>query len=143
MYLNDPFLRLAYSRRARRIRWPWGRKRLRPGARVHLPYRRRLAAIERALAADAPALSAKFAVFNELTNGERPAGAEQLPGPARSWARRGHLVLVLVVAVFAAMCVTLSLYGRRPLPACPVTAAGAGAHVLVRGLPCHAYPSAK
>lgn len=144
MYMNDPFIRLAHSRRGRRIRWRWGWKRPGPGARVHLPYRRRLAAIERALTADTPALSAKFAVFNQLTEGERAAGAEQLPGRARPWAGRAHVAVVLAVTVFAALCVMLSLQGRRTLPPCPVAAAaGAGAYLPVRGLPCRAYPSAR
>ena len=139
MYLNDPFIRLGYARRARRIRWPRGWQ----GARVHLPYRRRLAAIERALMVDTPALSAKFTVFNDLTDGEPPVGAEQLPGPRlRAW--RGQLAVVLAVAVFAALCVMLSLQGRRALPPCPVgAAAGAASHAPVRGLPCRAYPAAK
>ena len=144
MYMNDPFIRLGYARRARRIRWQWGWKRPGPGARVRLPYRRRLAVIENALMTDTPALAAKFAVFNELTDGERPVGTEQLPGPARPWVQRAHLAVVLTVAVFAALCVMLSMQARRALPACSVAAtAGAGAHAAVHGLPCRAYPSAK
>lgn len=144
MYMHDPFIRLGHVRRVRRIRWRWGWRRPRPDAKVRRPYRRRLGAIERALAADAPALSAKFAVFNELAEGERPVGAEQVPGLARSGARRVHVTVMLLVAVFAALCVTLSLQGRRPMPNCPVAAAaGAGAHAPVRGLPCRAYPTAK
>ena len=146
MYMHDPFIRLGYVRRARRFRWPWGRQRSWPGARVHRPYRRRLAAIERALITDAPALSLKFAVFNELTDGERPLGTEQVPGLAPPGPLRAHLALFVALAVFTALCVTLTLQGRRVLPQCSFAAAAAArasAHAPVRGLPCRAYPAAK
>jgi hypothetical protein len=112
------------------------------------PYQRRLSAIERALAADLPALSAKFAVFNQLTDGERPVGAEQLPGPAWPGARHVHLAMLLVVAAFVAafvtLCVALSLQVHQTVSPCPVAvAAGAGAHAPVRSLACPAYPTAK
>jgi hypothetical protein len=112
---------------------------------VRRPYRRRLAGIERALAADAPVLSARFAVFNQLTNGERPVGAESVSSLAGPRPRGLHLALLLAVAVFAALCVTLGAAGHRPVPLCAVTAAAGrvAAPVPVRDLPCRAYPTAK
>ena len=148
MYRHDPFLRLGHVRRARRVRWQWGRQRPGPDVRVGRPCRRRLAAIERALMADTPALSAKFTVFNLLTDGERPVGAEQLPGPAWPGTRHVHLAVLLVVAAFVAafvtLCVTLSAQVHQTVSPCPVVAAaGASAHAPVRGLACPAYPTAK
>ena len=77
--MNDPFIWTGHVHRARRIPWRRGRRWRRgarpgPGAWVRMRYRRRLAAIERDLTADAPALSSKFAVFNHLTAGERTVG---------------------------------------------------------------------
>lgn len=144
MYMHDPFLRMGYARRARRVRWQWGWRPPTPEAPVRRPYRRRLAAIERALEVEVPALSARFAVFNQLTDGERPVGAEQVRSLAWPRPRRVHLALALVVAAFAALCVTLGVQSGRPVPRCPVTAAaGAVAHAPVRDLPCRAYPTAK
>ena len=92
MTLHDPFARPGYGR-IWRVRWfkasrglgPTVRDRPPPGARVRGRYRRKLASIERRLAADEPLLSSRFVMFNQLTAGEPPTGAERLSRPA--WPR--------------------------------------------------------
>lgn len=124
---------------------PWQRGRAR---RVG---RRRLAAIERALTADAPALSAKFAVFNQLTDGERPTGAERVPAPSLPRLRAVQLATLLVLAAIIAVCVTLSTQLRPAGSSCQAsaaaaaaaTAAGTSAPVPVHAVGCHAYPATK
>jgi hypothetical protein len=84
MYMHDLFTTSSPARRVKHVSWPWRRKaRSGPGSPVRAPYRRRLAEIERSLVADAPTLSSKFAVFNRLTAGERPVGAERVTRRAR------------------------------------------------------------
>lgn len=152
MYMNDPFIWTGHAHRTGRIPWQWGRgARLGPGALTRARYRRRLAAIERDLTADAPALSSKFAVFNHLTDGERPVGAEQVSLPA--WPRVRILYLATLLGALAAMvalCVTLATQIRPTTRSCQVTtagtvaaAAGKSASAPVRGLPCPAYPSSR
>ena len=143
MCMQDPFTWSRHVRRARRIRWQWRRKA--PQAPVRMPYRRRLAAIERALMADAPVLASKFSVFNELTDGERPLGAERVPGPARPRLRPRQVALFLVLAVIAAACLTLSTQIHPVERGCPAaaTAGTSASYTPVRGLACHAYPTAK
>ena len=100
MSLHDPSAGMSY-RWDWHIRWPRIRHGLgqlrpkgsRPGARVRVRHRK-LAAIERALVADAPALSAKFALFNHVTRGERPVGLEQVSAP--SWPRPQPALAVLL-----------------------------------------------
>jgi hypothetical protein len=164
MTLRDPFA--GESRGAgRRIRWfalgSWlglpanrptapGKRRSapgkgQPGFRLRARYRRRLAEIERALMAETPALSSKFAVFNRLTAGERPAGAEQLPPRHRSRPRAVHLAILLALAAVTTMCVVLSTQ-MHPVAArpCPTSAtAGPSVHGAVRGVTCPAYPAIK
>jgi hypothetical protein len=140
MYMDDPFIWSHHVRRAGRIR-RGGKGRSAPHARVRGPYRRRLAAMERTLMADAPTLASKFSVFNQLTDGERPVGAEQVPGPPWPRLRPAYLAVLLILATVAAVCLTVSAQIRAPVRSC--AAAGASAYVPVRGLPCHAYPTAK
>lgn len=117
-----------------------------PGSGVRGSYRRRLAAIERALVADTPELSSKFVLFNRLTVGEPPAGVEQVPPAARSRPRPAYLALLLALAAITALCVTLSVQLRPAARPCIVTAAAptsVGAHAPVRGGDCHAYATNK
>lgn len=149
MSLHDPSAGMSY-RWDWHIRWPRIRHGLgqlrpkgsRPGARVRVRHRK-LAAIERALVADAPALSAKFALFNHVTRGERPVGLEQVSAP--SWPRpQPALAVLLALAAVAALCLTLSAQIHPAVRPCAVTAAaGASAHAPVRGLDCHAYADTK
>lgn len=138
--MQDPLASSRRVRRARRTGRPWGREgRQAAGAAARVPYRRRLTAIERALTADEPALISKFAVFNRLVGGSRPAGAEPLPrGPwPRPWP--AYLVVLLALAALAALCLTFSAQVPPPARPCQVPAANAPA----RDVPCHAYPTAK
>ena len=148
MYMHDPFPWTGLTHRTGRIPWQWGWGR-RPGSRasVRVPYRRRLAAIERDLTTNAPALSSKFAVFNHLTRGERPVGVEQVSLPARPRLRIVYLAALLgALAAMVALCVTLTTQLRPTARTCQVAAAGTvaaaagSARALVRGAPCPAYP---
>jgi hypothetical protein len=151
MYMNDPFLWTGHTRRTRRIPWRWGwGGRPGPHARVRVRYRRRLAEIERDLTADAPALSSKFALFNHLTEGERPVGAEQVSSAAPQPRILYLATLLGALAAMVALCVTLATQIRPTARPCQVTSAGAvaamagkGAPALVRGAPCPAYPTGR
>jgi hypothetical protein len=90
---------------------------------VRVPYRRRLAALERSLAADAPALSSKFAMFNDLTRGERAVGVEQVS--VRAWPRpRPVVAILLALAAIATLCVTLSTQIHTAVRPCSSNTAG-------------------
>lgn len=149
MSVHDPSAGMSYGW-DRRIRWPRIRPGLgrlrpkgsRPDARVRVRYRK-LAAIERALVADAPALSAKFALFNHVTKGERPVGPEQVSTPSRP-RPQPVLAVLLALAAVAALCLTLSAQIHTVVRPCAVTAvAGAPAYAPVRGLDCRAYANTK
>ena len=104
-----------------------------------MPYRRRLAAIERSLAADAPALSSKFAMFNHLTRGERAVGVEQIS--AQAWPRpRPAVAILLALAALVTLCVTLSTQIHTAVRPCSANAATYGP---MRGVNCHAYSDTK
>ncbi len=141
MYMRDRSTSSRHVRRIKRVHWPWARERRPgPGAQVRARYRRRLAVIERTLMADAPYLSSKFTMFNQLTDGERPAGAERVT--QASWPRPTYVAAILVLAAIVALCLTLSAQ-YHPVT-CPGTAAaGTSASAQVRDLPCRAYPTAK
>jgi hypothetical protein len=151
MYMHDPFIWTGHVRRTGRTPWQWGwSERPGPSARVRVPYRRRLAAIERDLISDAPALSSKFAVFNHLTSGERPVGAEQLSSAAPQLRIVYLATLLGALAAMVALCVTLATQIRPTARPCHVSSAGAvaasagkGAFVPVRGVPCPAYPTGR
>jgi hypothetical protein len=108
-----------------------------PGARVRGPSRRKLAAIERALVADMPALSTKFALFNHLTNGERPVGVERLSASAWPRPRPAHLAVLLALVALVTMCITLSAQFHPAVRPC--AAASAWAH----GRGCPAYSTTR
>jgi hypothetical protein len=117
---------------------------------VRVRYRRRLAAIERDLTANAPALSSKFAVFNHLTDGEQPVGAEEVSPPGRGQLRILYLAALLgALAAMVALLATLTTQTRPSARPCQVTAAGAvaaaagSARAPVRDVPCPAYPTGK
>jgi hypothetical protein len=151
MTTHDPSVGLRYGRgwhaRWSRVRYRAWRRWPRPagpGARVHVPYQRKLAAIERALMAETPALSTRFALFNHLTRGERPVGVEQVSDPARPRLRRAQLAVLLALAAVAALCLTLTAQVRTSVRPCWAgAAAGAAASVPVRGLSCPAYATTK
>jgi hypothetical protein len=151
MTLHDPSIGMSYGwdwhTRWSRARRGLGRLRLGhagPGARVRLPYRRKLAAIERALARDTPALSSKFALFNHLTRGERPVGVERVPGPAWPRPRRVHVAVLLALAAIVMMCIAISTQVHTALRPCGAGgAAGTTAVGPVRGLSCPAYANTR
>lgn len=149
MDMHDPSTWSSHVGRTRRFRWHfrsrWGRKqRQAPCVRVSVRYRRRLAAIERGLVADAPTLSSKFAVFNQLTDGEQPVGAEQVPRRAWSWLRSARLTMVLILAAIVALCAALSTELRAMTHPCPAAVATrTSTDHPVHDLLCRAYPTAK
>jgi hypothetical protein len=67
--------------------------------------RRRLAAIDRALAAQTPRLASMFAMFNELAEG--PVSAERLPN--RAWPRPGLAQVAFFAALAAIVALTVAL----------------------------------
>ena len=150
MSLHDPSAGMRYGWDWR-TRWPrtrhglgWRRpKSSGPGARVRVRYRRKLAVIERALVAETPALSAKFALFNHLAKGDPPGGVEQVS--TSSWPRpQPAVAIVLALAAVVALCLTLSTQIHAAMRPCTVTAVtGAAAYAPVRGLNCHAYADTK
>jgi hypothetical protein len=150
MSLHDPSVSLGYGDDWP-VRWPRvrrgpgrGRRPAGPGAPARGRYRRKLAAIERALMEETPALSTRFALFNHLTRGERPVGVEQVPAPGAPRLRRSYLVVLLALAAVAALCFTLTTQVRAPVPSCRTGgAAWVAASAPVRGLSCPAYANTK
>jgi hypothetical protein len=131
-----------------------------PAGPVRLPPRvqRRLAAIDRALAAEAPGLASMFATFNELTADEAAVGAERLPPRVRP-RPRAYLtevaVLTTLAAIVALLCVALSTPVHTVMRPCLAyatagratssstePAAGPAAYGPARVLSCQAYDSA-
>jgi hypothetical protein len=111
---------------------------------VRGPRRRKLAAIERALVADTPALSSKFALFNHLTRGERPVGVEQVSAPAWPRPRPAHLAVLLALAAIVTMSLVISVHFHPAARPCAATAAaGAAAFPPVPGQGCHAYANTR
>jgi hypothetical protein len=111
---------------------------------VRARYRRELAAIERGLLAETPALSSKFALFNHLTKGEQPVGAERLPGSAGPRLRPVHLAVLLALAALVTLCLTISAQSGSGIRQCQVTpAAGAAANTPVHGVTCGTYANTK
>jgi hypothetical protein len=79
--------------------------------------RRRLAAIDRGLAAETPRLASMFAMFNRLANAE-PVGAERLP--ARTWPRPrlAQVAFLATLAAIVALCVVLSTQAHSVMRTC-------------------------
>jgi hypothetical protein len=84
--------------------------------------RRRLAAIDRALATETPRLASMFAMFNELA-AEEPVGAERLPSRAWPRLRLAHVAVLATLAAIVALCVTLSTQVHAVMRPCRVSAA--------------------
>ena len=101
--------RWRFAWRSLRTVVPWRRESARP-VRVGRRERRRLSAIECALAAETPKLASMFEMFAQLAVGESHDGAERLMRPPRSrpGPRRVHVALLLAFASIVALCVTLS-----------------------------------
>jgi Protein of unknown function (DUF3040) len=147
MTLHDPSVGMSHGGDWH-FRWSWARRGLGrfrrkpkgPDARVRVPHRRRLAAIERALAADAPVLSSKFDMFNHLTKGERAVGME--PVSVRAWPRPQPVVAILLaLAAIVTLCVTLSTQIHTAVRPCSGNTAGATYTPLrgAGGVNCRAY----
>jgi hypothetical protein len=124
MSTHDSITRLGQGRTWRapwRLAWRllrasvlWRRGAARP-VRVRRRERRRLSAIECALAVETPQLAAMFEMFAQLAVGESHDGAERMTRPARArrrrvqGPRRAHVLLLVAFASIVALCVTLSL----------------------------------
>jgi hypothetical protein len=131
-------------------RGPGGRGRLTARAR------RRLTAIDRALAVETPRLASMFGMFNQLAAAE-PVGAERLP--ARAWPRPrlAQVAFLATLAAIVALCVVLSTQVHSVMRTClssasssaspaasPATSPAAGvsgpsAFSPARSLSCQAY----
>ena len=126
MTLQDPSTRLSYTRGRRRPllgllrrlravvpgRTPYG-----PGSLPSGRDRRQLTALDRSLAAEAPALASMYAMFNRLTKGEGPGGWERLTTGTprrRSRPNPAQLAMLMALAAIVALCVTLSTQLRPP-----------------------------
>jgi hypothetical protein len=94
-------------------------------ARATARSRRRLAAIDRALAAQAPRLASMFAMFNELA--EEPVSAERLP--VRGWPRPrlAQVAFFATLAAIVALTVALSTQVRTVMRPCLTAPAASSA----------------
>jgi hypothetical protein len=133
MSLHDLFTQAGRDRARRRFRLRLARRRLglpglpgRPwrgpgcSTRATARRRRRLAAIDRALATETPRLASMFAMFNQLVGGE-PVAAERLP--SRTWPRP-RLVQVAFLATLAAivaLSVVLTTKVHSVMRPCPTS----------------------
>jgi hypothetical protein len=107
--------------------------------------RRRLAALDRRLAADAPHLAAMLDIFNQLSAGEA-IGSEELPEPPRqpAPARRArprplHIAVLVSLAVAAALCYALSAQLHAAVRPC--LAPGASAPASAEPTPARGVPA--
>jgi hypothetical protein len=125
---------------------------------------RMLTAMERSLAADAPLLASRFALFNRLAAVEGPVTAEQLAGAPPRGGRLGqvrrnlrpaHVTLLLALLAITVVCFTLTTRTDSGSPRCtsataaPRAARAAQAssapvrYASARALTCPAYPTNK
>ncbi len=145
MTMHDPLVGMGYGWGwGWRVRWPGARhghggRAAWPGAPVRPCSRRKLASIERALMADTPALSSKFAMFNDLTRGERPVGVEQLPVPALRPPRAMYVAVLLALAAVVTLCLTLSAQFRTVRPCAAAGGTATSSNAPARGASCDAY----
>ena len=112
--------RLRVARRGLGLPGPRGRRRGHGGVRPTARGRRRLAAIDRALAAETPRLASMFAMFNELA--EEPVGAERLPPRAWPRPRPTQVAFLAALAAIVALCVMLSTQLHSVIRPCLTTA---------------------
>jgi hypothetical protein len=101
--------RLRLARRGLGLAGLPGAPRRGPGcsARATARSRRRLAAIDRALAKETPRLASMFAMFNQLA-AEEPVGAERLPSRTRPRARLAQVAFLTTLAAIVALSLMLS-----------------------------------
>ncbi len=106
----EPGGRRALLTLLRRLRGAQGRVPYGPGAPADGRDHRRIAALERRLAAEAPVLASMYAMFNHLAEGEGPIRREALPPapPRRGRPRPVHMAVLMALAAVVALCVTLS-----------------------------------
>jgi hypothetical protein len=131
MSLHDLFTQGGRDRARRRFRMRLARRGLgRPGSPRHGPAapvrltargRRRLAAIDRALAAETPRLASMFAMFNRLAAPE-PVGAERLPPRAWPRPRLAQLAFLATLAAIVALSVVLSTQVHTVMRPCLTSA---------------------
>ena len=117
MSLHDRFTQAGRDRARRRFRLRLTRRGLGPpglsrrgardGLRMSARGRRRLTAMDRALARETPQLAAMFALFNKLA-GQEPVRAERLP--PRAWPRPGlaQVAFLATLAAIVALCLVLT-----------------------------------
>jgi hypothetical protein len=110
--------------------------------------RRHLAALDRRLAAEAPALASMYGMFNRLTKDEGPSGWEALTvaPPRRARPHPAQLAVLMVLAAVAALCVTLSTQLHPGgVPGCnpAVSAAAVAAAPSVHSAACASYATNK
>jgi len=89
--------------------------------RARRRFRRRLAAIDRALAKETPRLASMFAMFNQLA-AEEPVGTERLP--SRAWPRPGlaQFAFLATLAAIVALSVVLSTQVHSVMRPCLTSA---------------------
>ena len=151
MSLHDLFTQAGRDRARRRFRLRLARRgpglpglpgllRRGPGgsARATARRRRRLAAIDRALAKETPRLASMFAMFNQLAAGE-PVGAERLP--SRTWPRPGlvQVAFLATLAAIVALSVVLTTRVHGVMRPCLTSASASSASL---SSPASSSPSA-
>ena len=154
MSLHDLFTQAGRDRARRRFRLRLARRgpglpglpgllRRGPGgsARATARRRRRLAAIDRALAKETPRLASMFAMFNQLAAGE-PVGAERLP--SRTWPRPGlvQVAFLATLAAIVALSVVLTTRVHGVMRPCLTSASASSASSASLSSPASSSPSA-
>ena len=91
--------------------------------------RRRLAAMESALARDNPRLASMFDVFNQLNSGEQPHSPERLPAQARPRLGAAPVAVLVTLAAVVALCFALSTQIGPATRQCTSSGTAAGATV--------------